>query len=130
MAHSLGFAWAPVLSIFVVGVVFTVVRVKRDSVASSFLMHCGYNLALFSATLVQQRSLPSSGKGDRLKWYREDMAGSSREQLLTLLAEKSFRLGQFKLSSGGTSDYYIDCRLTTLDAPRQSADRANGSPGD
>lgn len=46
---QLGFAWAPVLSIFVVGVVFTVVRVKRDSVASSFLMHCGYNLALFSA---------------------------------------------------------------------------------
>ncbi len=44
------------------------------------------------------------------------MAGNPREQLLTLLAEKSFRLGQFKLSSGGTSDYYIDCRLTTLDA--------------
>ena len=44
------------------------------------------------------------------------MAGNSREQLLKLLAQKSFRLGQFKLSSGGTSDYYIDCRLTTLDA--------------
>jgi len=29
---------------------------------------------------------------------------------------KSFRLGEFKLSSGGTSDYYIDCRTTTLDA--------------
>jgi orotate phosphoribosyltransferase len=41
---------------------------------------------------------------------------SAREQLLQLLAEKSFRLGSFKLSSGGTSDYYIDCRLTTLDA--------------
>jgi orotate phosphoribosyltransferase len=41
---------------------------------------------------------------------------SAREQLLRMLAEKSFRLGQFKLSSGGTSDYYIDCRLTTLDA--------------
>lgn len=41
---------------------------------------------------------------------------SAREQLLALLAEKSFRLGQFKLSGGGTSDYYIDCRLTTLDA--------------
>jgi orotate phosphoribosyltransferase len=40
----------------------------------------------------------------------------TRQQLLALLAEKSFRLGQFKLSSGGTSDYYIDCRLTTLDA--------------
>jgi orotate phosphoribosyltransferase len=41
---------------------------------------------------------------------------SAREELVRLLAEKSFRLGQFKLSSGGTSDYYIDCRTTTLDA--------------
>ena len=39
-----------------------------------------------------------------------------REQLLTLLATKSFQLGQFRLSSGGTSDYYIDCRKTTLHA--------------
>ena len=44
------------------------------------------------------------------------MARNPREQLLSMLAEKSFRLGQFTLSSGGTSDYYIDCRLTTLDA--------------
>src|SRR5271163_2995374 len=41
---------------------------------------------------------------------------SSRQDLLRLLAHKSFRLGEFKLSSGGTSDYYIDCRTTTLDA--------------
>src|SRR5271169_6526127 len=41
---------------------------------------------------------------------------SSRQDLLRLLASKSFRLGEFKLSSGGTSDYYIDCRTTTLDA--------------
>ena len=40
----------------------------------------------------------------------------SRAALLSLLARKSFRLGEFKLSSGGTSDYYIDCRTTTLDA--------------
>jgi orotate phosphoribosyltransferase len=33
-----------------------------------------------------------------------------------MLSRKSFRLGEFKLSSGGTSDYYIDCRTTTLDA--------------
>lgn len=33
-----------------------------------------------------------------------------------MLAEKSFRLGEFKLSSGAVSDYYIDCRATTLDA--------------
>src|SRR5580700_635894 len=41
---------------------------------------------------------------------------SSRPNLLSTLAHKSFRLGQFKLSSGGASDYYIDCRTTTLDA--------------
>jgi orotate phosphoribosyltransferase len=38
------------------------------------------------------------------------------QQLLSLLARTSFKLGQFKLSSGGTSDYYIDCRTTTLHA--------------
>jgi len=41
---------------------------------------------------------------------------SARDHLLQILAEKSFRLGQFKLSSGAASDYYIDCRTTTLDA--------------
>lgn len=41
---------------------------------------------------------------------------NSREVLLNMLARKSFQLGEFKLSSGGTSDYYIDCRATTLDA--------------
>lgn len=41
---------------------------------------------------------------------------SARQELLRLLAHKSFRLGEFKLSSGATSDYYIDCRTTTLDA--------------
>jgi orotate phosphoribosyltransferase len=41
---------------------------------------------------------------------------SYKEQLLALLARTSFRLGQFTLSSGGTSDYYIDCRTTTLHA--------------
>src|SRR5437763_5690902 len=41
---------------------------------------------------------------------------SARDKLLSTLAQKSFRLGEFKLSSGGTSDYYVDCRTTTLDA--------------
>ncbi|MGA7081104.1 MAG: orotate phosphoribosyltransferase [Terriglobales bacterium] len=40
----------------------------------------------------------------------------ARQELIQLLARKSFRLGEFKLSSGGTGDYYIDCRTTTLDA--------------
>lgn len=39
-----------------------------------------------------------------------------RDKLLQLLARESFKLGEFKLSSGGTSDYYIDCRTTTLHA--------------
>src|SRR5437763_13497079 len=37
------------------------------------------------------------------------------QELLRLLASKSFRLGDFKLSSGASSDYYVDCRTTTLD---------------
>jgi len=41
---------------------------------------------------------------------------NSRQDLLSLLAQISFKLGDFKLSSGGTSDYYIDCRTTTLHA--------------
>ncbi len=45
-----------------------------------------------------------------------DLMHSSRQDLLRLLASRSFRLGKFKLSSGGSSDYYVDCRTTTLDA--------------
>lgn len=44
------------------------------------------------------------------------MTSSYAQQLLSILARISFKLGQFKLSSGGTSDYYIDCRTTTLHA--------------
>jgi orotate phosphoribosyltransferase len=53
-----------------------------------------------------------------LPWskFMSDITSNARPELLTLLARKSFRLGEFKLSSGGTSDYYIDCRTTTLDA--------------
>src|SRR5436853_2960829 len=43
------------------------------------------------------------------------MSAASQE-LLRLLAVKSFRLGDFRLSSGASSDYYVDCRTTTLDA--------------
>ena len=40
----------------------------------------------------------------------------ARDSLLRLLARISFKLGTFQLSSGATSDYYIDCRITTLHA--------------
>jgi len=40
---------------------------------------------------------------------------SDRQQLLAKLKEKSVFFGDFLLSSGGRSSFYIDCRLTTLD---------------
>ena len=40
----------------------------------------------------------------------------NRTALLNLIAQLSFRLGDFTLSSGARSDYYIDCRITTLHA--------------
>ncbi len=39
-----------------------------------------------------------------------------RTSLLHLLATHSFKLGDFTLASGKHSDYYIDCRTTTLHA--------------
>jgi orotate phosphoribosyltransferase len=44
------------------------------------------------------------------------MANDARASLLHLIATLSFRLGDFTLASGQTSDYYIDCRTTTLHA--------------
>ena len=41
---------------------------------------------------------------------------ADRSALLALIAKLSFRLGDFTLASGAKSDYYIDCRTTTLDA--------------
>ena len=38
------------------------------------------------------------------------------QQLLSFLSRQSFKLGTFTLASGATSDYYIDCRTTTLHA--------------
>ncbi len=41
---------------------------------------------------------------------------SYREELLKLIAEKSFQRGEFTLTSGQKSNYYINGKLTTLDA--------------
>ncbi len=45
---QLGYAWAPILSIFVVGLALTIVRERTDSVAAGVLTHAGYNFALFA----------------------------------------------------------------------------------
>ncbi len=39
---------------------------------------------------------------------------SARNQLLTLLAARSAKRGDFVLASGRRSDLYVDCRLTTM----------------
>lgn len=39
---------------------------------------------------------------------------SARNQLLTLLAERSAKRGDFVLASGRRSELYVDCRLTTM----------------
>jgi membrane protease YdiL (CAAX protease family) len=52
-AQQLGEAWLQVACIFVVGIVLTVVRWRFHSVASSALVHMGYNGLLFSALFMQ-----------------------------------------------------------------------------
>ena len=51
---QLQFSWGPVLVIFLVGVVLTVVRAKTNSVAAGVLIHMAYNgtitVAMFAAT--------------------------------------------------------------------------------
>jgi orotate phosphoribosyltransferase len=44
------------------------------------------------------------------------MPTDNRTALLDLIATLSFKLGDFTLASGQRSDYYIDCRTTTLHA--------------
>jgi membrane protease YdiL (CAAX protease family) len=51
---QLGFSWGPVLVIFLVGLVLTMVRAKKNSVAAGLLIHMAYNgtitAAMFAAT--------------------------------------------------------------------------------
>lgn len=51
---QLRFAWGPLLVIFMVGLVLTIVRAQRNSVAASLLMHVAYNATIsalmFAAT--------------------------------------------------------------------------------
>lgn len=41
---------------------------------------------------------------------------STHTALLQLLRRKSVRFGDFTLASGAKSDFYVDCRVTTMDA--------------
>lgn len=48
------------------------------------------------------------------------MADAQHDRLGRLLAERSFRTGDFTLASGRKSSYYVDCRLTTMHAEGQA----------
>lgn len=47
-ASQLASAWGPLLLLFLVSVALTTARIRLQSVASSFLIHVGYNFTLFS----------------------------------------------------------------------------------
>jgi uncharacterized protein len=49
---QLAHAWAPLLLLFVVGVVLTTVRARTNSVGTTFLIHVGYNATLFTMLYI------------------------------------------------------------------------------
>jgi membrane protease YdiL (CAAX protease family) len=51
-ASQLGKAWAPILIIFLVGVVLTIVRAVTKSVAAGVLVHFAYNGTIFGLMFV------------------------------------------------------------------------------
>ena len=55
LIHSsqLAAAWAPLLLLFLVGLVLTLVRVRTNSVVPGFLLHAAYNFTLFAELFFQ-----------------------------------------------------------------------------
>jgi membrane protease YdiL (CAAX protease family) len=50
-AAQLAFGWGPLLGIFFVGVVLTLIRAKADSLAASLLVHVAYNATTFGLVI-------------------------------------------------------------------------------
>jgi membrane protease YdiL (CAAX protease family) len=50
-AAQLAFGWGPLLGIFFVGVVLTLVRAKADSLSASIVVHVAYNAATFGLVI-------------------------------------------------------------------------------
>jgi hypothetical protein len=55
LLHSpqLARAWAPLLMLYIVGVVLTLVRVRSGSVVPGFFLHAAYNLTIFTEMYFQ-----------------------------------------------------------------------------
>ena len=52
-ASQLAAAWAPLLLLFLVGLVLTMVRMRTGSVVPGFLLHAAYNFTLFAELFFQ-----------------------------------------------------------------------------
>lgn len=80
---------------------------EEKSLAAELLQRRGLRLADVREKLERDASAQKQEKVHLLN-YRDELAG--------LLRKKSLVRGEFTLSSGKKSNYYLDCRLTTLDA--------------
>jgi uncharacterized protein len=49
---QLGYSWAPLLLIFVVGLTLTITRVRTNSVATCVIVHMTYNFVLLLQTYI------------------------------------------------------------------------------
>jgi len=60
--------------------------------------------------------MPPRRAGRTLAWAARTWWNRPVDRLLQLLRERGFRRGQFVLSSGKTSDFFIDCKPAVLSA--------------
>lgn len=58
---QLGWTWGLVLTLTVVGIVFTLVRARTGTVLASFLLHLGYNSMLAVTSLIATRGFTVNG---------------------------------------------------------------------
>jgi len=70
--------------------------------------------SFFFALFKKEGTIPAK-KSDKI-YTREKTIMSDRQRLKQILLEKSYRKGTFTLTSGKTSDFYIDGKQTILSA--------------
>src|SRR5438874_744601 len=76
-------------------------RRTRPAKAGAYRFHC---------TQASEVSKPSGKTVLKCPHMDEPL-----RELRNIIREKSLRVGDFTLSSGKKSSYYLDCRMTTLD---------------
>ena len=66
----------------------------------------------------KKKKVPSASHKNLIlnRYIVEETSMTERQQLKNILLEKSYRKGTFTLTSGKTSDFYIDGKQTTLSA--------------